>query len=703
VTFSHTQPGDGFRKSLCSPARLAYPPDQNFSRLLVNFRNVTRRKLFAQGLGALGLMLVGVTLWGTRLGERWTHASYDALFHFSSRHVTNRVVIVKLDNASYSALDQIRGQPWDRGLHAKFLNRLTEDGCPLVVWDVFFAAADDPLKDQAFAESLERRRGRTVLMTKLLEPEHPGSIAIQVAPIYAPFAASAAWGIGQVNTNRDGVVRQHWPYPAPQSVESLAWVTARLAGAALPEQPVEQWLRYYGEGAVESYSYHLALAKAPGFFSNAIVFIGSQPENSDPSKWEHDKFVVPGLPWNSEAVGGVEIQAITCLNLLNEDWLVRPAAAWEILGLMGAACLLSFIAFLRPIWAWTAIVLVALATLIGAVLLGHHNNIWFPWLIIAGGQVPCAVVLAINVRGKWRRPDLAVDGVALDGTEAKAPRPDAPDYTFVAPPFGEGGFGQVWLVKNAVGQWQALKAVYQSKFGRNTKPFNAEFHGIQQYKPISNQHLGLLTVDFVSTPKPAGYFYYVMELGDSRVAGWEAHPETYRPLDLAQACAGREKNRLPVADCVRIGMQLADALAFLHEQGLAHRDIKPTNIIFVKGQPKLADVGLVTEVRQAEDIRTFAGTVGFMPPLPEPPGTKQADIYALGMVLYVISTGRPPVYYPELKTTLVMEAIDAEFMALNSVILQACAPDLGERFSSARDIKAALEQLARRADPMRRG
>jgi TolB-like protein len=78
--------------------------------------------------------------------------------------------------------------------------------------------------------------------------------------------------------------------------------------------------------------------------------------------------------------------------------------------------------------------------------------------------------------------------------------------------------------------------------------------------------------------------------------------------------------RLPIVECVRIGRLLASALAHLHRHNLVHRDVKPSNIIFVEGQPKLADIGLVADVSEA---RSFVGTEGFIPP--EGPGTPQAD------------------------------------------------------------------------------
>src|SRR5205807_2124008 len=108
-------------------------------------------------------------------------------------------------------------------------------------------------------------------------------------------------------------------------------------------------------------------------------------------------------------------------------------------------------------------------------------------------------------------------------------RPDAPDYTIYDPPFGEGSYGKVWVVRNAIGQWQALKAIYLSKFGPHADPYDREFNGIRRYKPISDRHPGLLRVDFVSTKKPGGYFYYVMELGDAMTSGWEKNPAQYVP------------------------------------------------------------------------------------------------------------------------------------------------------------------------------
>ena len=424
-------------------------------------------------------------------------------------------------------------------------------------------------------------------------------------------------------------------------------------------------------------SYQFATNQAAKFFRGAMVFIGSKPKTTLPDG-EIDEFRTPYTRWTGESSGGVEIQAASFLNLMNGDWLKRPTrwleagaflAAGMVMGFGGGCCRL------RPLPTCGIGLGVALAISLGAVSFSHLTNYWFPWLVVTGGQVPCALTYALAVSALARR------------------LPDAPDYEMFEPPFGEGAYGKVWVVRNAIGQWQALKAVYASKFGTNAEPYEREFRGISHYKPVSDKHPGLLRVDFVSTKKSTGYFYYVMELGDAQKPGWEEHPATYRPRDLAGVRAAAKGGRLSVRECVEIILPLAEALEFLHQQGLTHRDIKPSNIIFVKGRPKLADVGLVVETGPFVKEASLVGTPGYMPPSPEPLGTAQADIYGLGMVLYVIGTGRSPGFFPEISTTLVEQTGELDFIQLNAVILKACQPDRAKRYSSATEMRAALLEV----------
>jgi len=327
----------------------------------------------------------------------------------------------------------------------------------------------------------------------------------------------------------------------------------------------------------------------------------------------------------------------------------------------------------------------SLVVAIGAVSWSYFTNYWFPWLVIAGGQAPCALVWALAAQ-KLRVPQKRGASI-LGPLEAL---PDTPDYELLNPPFGQGAYGKVWLARNAIGQWQALKVVYLANFGDDADPYEREFNGIKRYKPISDKHPGLLRVDFVSQKKPEGYFFYVMELGDPLEADWERKPSTYKPRDLISERRRALGQKLSVCECLRIGLALADTLDFLHRQGLTHRDIKPQNIIFVNGRPKLADMGLIAEIRPPEQKRTYVGTPGYMPPAPELPGTRQADIYALGMMLYVLSTGRNPAFFPEISTTLADSEDVADFFPLNMVILKACHQDCKQRYGTAGEMHAAL-------------
>jgi serine/threonine protein kinase len=128
-------------------------------------------------------------------------------------------------------------------------------------------------------------------------------------------------------------------------------------------------------------------------------------------------------------------------------------------------------------------------------------------------------------------------------------------------------------------------------------------------------------------------------------------------------------------------------LGFLHSRGLIHRDVKPSNIVFVNGIPKLADIGLVAETSEA---RSYVGTDGFIPP--EGPSTVAADIYSLGKVLYEISTGKDRHDYPELPSYL-GDIPPGEWIQLNKIILKACRADPQQRYKSAGAMAADLRVL----------
>jgi CHASE2 domain-containing sensor protein len=654
------------------------------------------------------------------------NASYDYQFLFSSRRVTNQVVLIQMDNESYGDLGQERydplkegSQPWDRSLHAHLLQKLADGGASLVAMDIFFSKPRDAASDGALVAEMRRQRN-LVLATKQAEVVNLKLEGVQPtlpAEIFLD-AARTNWGVAWLCPDLDLVVRKQWPFPSPgpsahSDYKSLPWRAASLLGARLDEdEPRERWLRYYHPGTWTRISYRHALKEEPpGNFRDKIVFIGNEPESTVPDKTEQDKFRIPSTRWTGDATGGVDINITAFLNLMNGDWLER--SAWWIEGmvlLVTGILLGAGLCRMRPLPALFTAAAVAVVVTLGCVSLSYFGNHWFPWLVVAGGQVPFALAWAIFMPAFYRVQETITEASLVTKSPRRAREkkkktpaadlPDAPDYKLFDPPFGEGAYGKVWIVQNAIGQWQALKVIYLAKFDNNSDPFDREFNGISRYKPISDKHPGLLRVDFVSR-KREGYFYYVMELGDALAPGWERDPSSYTPRDLVSARMQARGKRLPVRECVSIGIALSDALEFLHQQGLTHRDVKPQNVIFVRGQPKLADVGLTAEIRPADAERTFVGTPGYMPPLPERPGTVQADIYALGMVLYVLSTGRAPALFPEIATTLVQTPAPDDFLPLNGVILKACEPDCEKRYKSAAELNRALSELLTPAQPGR--
>ena len=263
---------------------------------------------------------------------------------------------------------------------------------------------------------------------------------------------------------------------------------------------------------------------------------------------------------------------------------------------------------------------------------------------------------------------------------AAAPeRPTLPDYDLLRP-IGRGSYGDVWLARGVTGAYRAVKIVWRSRF-EDAQPYEREFKGLTEFAAISleeSRQLALLHVG--RTPE---FFYYVMELADDRERGREIVPETYVPHTLKDTIA--EGPGRPAPEVLRLGLDLAQALAGLHARGLVHRDIKPSNVIFVSRVPKLADIGLVAT---ASAGLTFVGTEGYVPP--EGPGAPAADVYSLGKVLYELATGLGRSDYPRLPPDLHRRPDRRELLELNEVILRACAAHPENRYT---DAAALLDDL----------
>jgi serine/threonine protein kinase len=269
----------------------------------------------------------------------------------------------------------------------------------------------------------------------------------------------------------------------------------------------------------------------------------------------------------------------------------------------------------------------------------------------------------------------------LPSPNGLASKPVVPEHELIRL-IGAGSGGEVWLARNALGTYRAVKAVYRKSFPW-AKPYEDELQGLLKFEPLSRQHDALVDVLQVGGAPQSDYFYYVMELADDAQSGQNINPDYYQPRTLAHDLA--ECQRLPIGECIRLGAPIASALGFLHRQGLIHRDVKPANIIFVNGFPKLVDTGLVTEMFKT---RSRVGTEGYI--APEGPGTARADIYSLGKVLYEISTGKDRNDYPELPTDLGPPAAARDLIQFNKIVLKACRANPRLRYRDAEEMMSDL-------------
>ena len=125
------------------------------------------------------------------------------------------------------------------------------------------------------------------------------------------------------------------------------------------------------------------------------------------------------------------------------------------------------------------------------------------------------------------------------------------------------------------------------------------------------------------------------------------------------------------------------ALGHLHAHSLVHRDIKPSNIIYIDGQPRLADIGLVTGT---DATQSLVGTLGYIPR--EGPGKPNADLFSLGKVLYEMATGKDRTDYPEIDNPT------PELRQLNKIILKTCHDDPAQRYATAPQLIEDLDACA---------
>ena len=226
----------------------------------------------------------------------------------------------------------------------------------------------------------------------------------------------------------------------------------------------------------------------------------------------------------------------------------------------------------------------------------------------------------------------------------------------------------------------------------------------------------------------------VYDIGTSKGRGPEPEPVHFIAMEFVDGIPLRETipaGGLPVEAAIEWGRQLASGLAAAHRVGIVHRDVKPANLLVARGGTlKIVDFGLARMQVEAASTATLApgslartggpatrstgamGTPGYAAPEQVLGGhvDARADVFAAGCVLYEMLTGTPA-FGRTAGGSPLRAVLESEPPALRSVrhdvsrdvgrvLDRALAKDPGDRYPSAQDLLADLEQVQRDLDAL---
>ena len=199
-------------------------------------------------------------------------------------------------------------------------------------------------------------------------------------------------------------------------------------------------------------------------------------------------------------------------------------------------------------------------------------------------------------------------------------------------PLGAGGMGEVYRAKDTrLGRDVAVKILpaHLSDNPEVRERFEREARAIS-----SLNHPHICTLYDIGREGDADYF--VMEL-----------------LDGETLAVRLERGPIRLEEALKIGAQIAEALAAAHKQGIVHRDLKPGNVALTNTGAKVLDFGVAklrdeavveqaTRTRQLTTAGAMVGTVQYMSPeqLEGHPVDHRADLFAFGALLYEMVTGK---------------------------------------------------------------
>jgi serine/threonine-protein kinase len=249
---------------------------------------------------------------------------------------------------------------------------------------------------------------------------------------------------------------------------------------------------------------------------------------------------------------------------------------------------------------------------------------------------------------------------------------------------------------------------------------------------VLNRTVAIKTINMAADPQERAE-YERRFYQEAKAAGSLNHPNIVTIYDLGQVgdvvymameyIEGTELRdllqggRLDLATAVDIVAQVAEGLAFAHERGVVHRDVKPANIMVVRGGPaKIMDFG-IARIRTSE-VKTQTGMLLGSPKYMAPEQLlggevdQRCDLFSLGVVLYEAVTGVTPFSGTDITQIMyqIVHAAPPVPSAINRratpmldlIVAKALAKEPAERYQHARelatDLRACRAQLATPAD-----
>jgi adenylate cyclase len=365
-------------------------------------------KRFARPLtavaGALLALGAGFACLEYSFAEPLKRISYDLPFPWRATLDTHEIILVYLDEVSAKQLNQPIDNIWNRSLHIRLLERLTNDGARLAFYDIVFDTAADASSDEAFAAALQNFHH--AVLGGGIDVDQPGKTVKEervLAPLKIFRKAAAGWGLLAFRpVDPDYAVRQM--FTGTTDIPSATWRAAELLEAPATKQArdagPEKWIDYYGpKDTFTSVNFARALDPdgiPPGFFKDKIVMVGGRSSIGYLGS-VRDEFATPYSRFSHKSfTSGLEIHATILLNLLRGDWLTRVSKNREVLIIILVGLVAGALAALRPVIAVAVTFLVSFAIMGGAFWFVWHHHVWFNWMVPAAVQMPLGLVLSVG-------------------------------------------------------------------------------------------------------------------------------------------------------------------------------------------------------------------------------------------------------------------------------------------------------------------